>query len=61
MASIISSVTVYALSSLIGKEVITRVIKETANSFDNLLTRLDEVIQYLKNVKVDKDSNEIEQ
>lgn len=32
MASIISSVTVYALSSLIGKEVITRVIKETANS-----------------------------
>lgn len=32
MASIISSVTVYAISSLIGKEMITRVIKETANS-----------------------------
>ena len=32
MASIISQVTMYALSSLIGKEMITRVIKETANS-----------------------------
>ena len=32
MTSIISSVTFYALSSLIGKEMITRVIKETANN-----------------------------
>ena len=32
MASIISSVTVYAISSLIGREMITRVIKETANN-----------------------------
>ena len=32
MASILSSVTIYTLSTFIGKEMITSVIKETANS-----------------------------